>query len=250
MTTALIGGSGFAELPGLEAARGEDADTPFGAPSAPLVFGKLGGREVVFINRHGARHDIAPHRVNYRANLWALKQAGARRVIAFAAVGGIAAEFAPGKLALPDQVIDYTWGRAHTFFDGEGIEGFSGVTHIDFTAPYDESLRAEILGAAKRAGVELAARATLAVTQGPRLESPAEINRLERDGAGLVGMTGMPEASLARELELPYAAIAMVINPAAGRAPGPGVDFAGMEKYLRDGAARAVKIVMRMSNAS
>ncbi|MGR3983721.1 MAG: S-methyl-5'-thioinosine phosphorylase [Gammaproteobacteria bacterium] len=239
MSTAIIGGSGFENLPGLEIARRDAAATPFGAPSAPLLFGRLGGGEVVFISRHGNGHSIAPHRVNYRANLWAVKQAGAARVVAFAAVGGIRPEFAPGTLALPDQLIDYTWGRAHTFSDDGG-----DVQHIDFAAPYDASLRAEILDAARRAGVDLAARATHAVTQGPRLESAAEIDRIERDGAGIVGMTGMPEAALARELGLPYAAIAMVINPAAGRAPG--LDRAAMEMHLQTGAALAMKIIMRM----
>ncbi|MGR3914654.1 MAG: S-methyl-5'-thioinosine phosphorylase [Gammaproteobacteria bacterium] len=252
MSTAIIGGSGFADLPGLEVARRDAALTPYGAPSAPLLFGRLGGREVVFISRHGAGHSIAPHRVNYRANLWALKQAGAARVVALAAVGGIAAQYAPGTLALPHQLIDYTWGRAHTFFDCD-----DDVRHIDFAAPYDASLRTEILAAARRAGAGLAERAVHAVTQGPRLESAAEIDRLERDGAGIVGMTGMPEAALARELCLPYAAIAMVINPAAGRAPGfdrqpgleraPGIDRAAMEMHLRACAALAMKILMRMS---
>ena len=237
MITAIIGGSGFCGLPGMQIARRETMETPFGAPSAPLVFGKLEKCECVFINRHGD-HGLAPHRVNYRANLWALQKSGAARVVAFNAVGGIGKSFAPGALALPDQIIDYTYGRAHTFHDGDEVH------HIDFAEPYDAKLRAEIMSAAQEAGVALAAHATHAVTQGPRLESAAEIDRLERDGAGIVGMTGMPEAALARELNLPYAAVAIVINPAAGRAPG--LDRAAMARHLQDGVARAVQIVARM----
>jgi purine nucleoside phosphorylase len=167
----------------------------------------------VFLARHGYGHTIPPHQVNYRANLWALKDAGALDVISVASVGGIGSELGPGILALPHQIIDYTWGRPSTYFEGAGAP----VNHIDFTEPYSQPLRARILKAAQAAGEPLVDRGVYAATQGPRLESAAEINRLARDGADMVGMTGMPEASLAREISLEYAAIAVVANYAAGR---------------------------------
>lgn len=239
MSTAIIGGSGFTQLPELAVTRRAKVSTPFGAPSAPLLFGALGGREYIFLSRHGASHTIAPHRINYRANLRALKDAGASRVVAFAAVGGIGENFSPGKLALPHQLIDYTWGRAHSFCDG--VEGT--LRHIDFEPPYDETLRAKIIQAARTAGVEIIPRATYAVMQGPRLETAAEIDRIERDGANLVGMTGMPEASLARELELPYACIALIMNPAAGRGE---IERECMLRELQGCARLALKILLQL----
>ncbi len=217
-TIAVIGGTGLDALEGLEVERRESIRTPFGDPSAPLVHGQLAGVELLFMARHGADHRIPPHQVNYRANLWALQQAGARKIIAVAAVGGIPHELIPGQLIIPDQLIDYTWGRAHTFFEERpGQE----VSHIDFTEPYCEELRMMLLGAAELAGLAVVAQGTYGATQGPRLESRAEIDRLERDGCDIVGMTAMPEAALARELNLCYATCAIVANRAAGRAPGP-----------------------------
>lgn len=211
---AIIGGSGLTQLAILEVTRHEVVRTPYGEPSGTLVFGCIGGREVVFMPRHGYGHTIPPHRVNYRANLWALvRVAGADGIISVASVGGIRSDMKPGTLVVPDQILDYTWGRPATFFDG----GEASVTHVDFTEPYDCGLRDQLLCAGEIANIPLTDGAVYAATQGPRLETAAEINRLEHDGADLVGMTGMPEAVLARELASPYAAVCVVANWAAGR---------------------------------
>lgn len=210
---AIIGGSGLARLAELHDARREIVRTPYGDPSCALTFGRIGAHPVVFLARHGYGHTIAPHEINYRANLWALREAGADGVLAVATVGGIRADCDPGVLVLPDQIIDYTAGRRHTFFDGADQQ----VTHIDFTAPYDAALRVRLLEAAQRAGEAVIDGAVYGCTQGPRLETAAEIVRLERDGCDVVGMTGMPEAALAREAGLPYAALCVVANHAAGK---------------------------------
>ena len=210
---AIIGGSGLTQLGNLEVSQRKVARTPYGEASGALTFGRICGREVIFLARHGYGHTIAPHEVNYRANLWALKEAGAGDVVSVASVGAIAASLAPGALVLPHQVIDYTWGRHATYFEGKGTP----VNHIDFTEPYSRTLRAKLAAAAKACDEAVSERGVYAATQGPRLESAAEIDRLERDGADLVGMTGMPEAALAREISLEYAAIAVVANYAAGR---------------------------------
>jgi 5'-methylthioadenosine phosphorylase len=211
----IIGGSGLSRLPALDVRRRETLATPYGAPSAALTVGAIAGREVVFLARHGDGHTVPPHAVNYRANIWALHASGVRDVVSVAAVGGIRSDLEPGTLTVPDQLIDYTHGRESTFFSGaDGV-----VTHIDFTRPYCETLRKAILDAGREAGEPLTDGGTYAVTQGPRLETAAEIARLERDGADMVGMTAMPEAALAREIGVCYAAIAVVVNPAAGR-PG------------------------------
>jgi 5'-methylthioadenosine phosphorylase len=210
---AIIGGSGLSQLGTLEVTRRQVVRTPYGEPSGALTFGRIAHCEVVFLARHGYGHTIAPHEVNYRANVWALKDVGVTEVVSVASVGGIRNDTWPGALLLPHQVIDYTWGRSHTFFEGAGV----AVNHIDFTEPYSRGLRERLLSAAARCGEALADHGVYAATQGPRLESAAEIDRLERDGADVVGMTGMPEASLAREIGLEYAAIAVVANYAAGR---------------------------------
>lgn len=210
---AIIGGTGLAQLANLEITHRQVMRTPYGEPSGAITFGRLRQHEVMFIARHGYGHTIPPHEVNYRANLWALHNQGAKRVISVAAVGGIRADLVPGILVSPDQIIDYTHGRAFTYFDGRDRP----VTHIDFTQPYSQNLRQQILEAAKSAKVKCLDGGVYAATQGPRLETAAEINRLERDGADMAGMTGMPEAALARELGLSYAAIAVVMNYAAGR---------------------------------
>lgn len=240
MELGIIGGTGLTELAGLEILRREMYATPYGAPSGPLTFGRLYGREVVFLPRHGHDHTIPPHRVNYRANLFALRAAGAARVLAVAAVGGIAAELTPGRLAFPDQIIDYTWGRAHTLFDEPGTP----VTHVDFTAPYTEALRQQLIAAAAAAGIDAEPRGVYGAMQGPRLESAAEIERMARDGCTMVGMTGMPEAGLARELELAYACCAVVANRAAGRG-GVGI-HAEIEQHLRTGMARVKQLLERL----
>ena len=210
---AIIGGSGLSQLGNMEVTQRRVARTPYGEPSGPLSLGRIKGREVVFLARHGYGHTIAPHEVNYRANIWALKDAGAESVVSVASVGGIRADIQPGMLVLPDQVIDYTWGRSSTFFEGAGVP----VNHIDFTEPYSRQVRKKLLKAATACGEKIIDGGVYGATQGPRLETAAEITRLERDGAHIVGMTGMPEAALAREVSLDYAAIAVVANYAAGR---------------------------------
>lgn len=215
--TAIIGGTGLLELDGFAESDRQVIPTPFGEPSATLVSGRFVGVNICFLARHGNPHTIPPHRVNYRANCWALKEAGVETVFAVNAVGGITAEMRSGRLVIPDQIIDYTWSRNHTFFDRD----LERVTHVDFTHPYDDDLRRLLLESARHSGVDLHAGGTYGATQGPRLESAAEINRMERDGCDIVGMTGMPEAALARELELAYVSICMVVNRAAGRAQGP-----------------------------
>ena len=223
---AIIGGTGLTSLKNLEITKREVMHTPYGEPSAPLVFGVIGGREVVFLPRHGAAHTIPPHKINYRANLYALQECDADRVIAVNAVGGIRADMTPGRLIIPDQLIDYTWSRVNTYFE----EGLSEVTHIDFTRPYCEALRRALIASATAAGIDVVTEGTYGATQGPRLETIAEIDRLERDGCDLVGMTGMPEAALARELGLCYASIAVSVNMGAGR----GSDEITMEEIERN----------------
>ncbi len=213
---AIIGGSGFSALAGAQVPDGPGLATPYGPTSAPIAQGHLAGRPILFLPRHGAGHRIPPHRINYRANLWALQQAGAEALVALAAVDGSGAVYGPRVLAVPDQILDYTYGRDHSYFDGDGGE----VKHIDFTRPYCEGLRQALLTAGRAAGLDPVDGGTYAATQGPRLESAAEVARLERDGADLVGMTGMPEATLARELGLCYACCAFVVNWAAGKAEG------------------------------
>jgi 5'-methylthioinosine phosphorylase len=210
---AIVGGSGLSQLGSMEVTQRRVARTPYGEPSGALTFGRIRGREVVFLARHGYGHTIAPHEVNYRANIWALKDAGADCLISVASVGCIREDVAPGMLMLPDQVIDYTWGRSSTYFEGAGVP----VNHIDFTEPYSGQLRRRILAAAAGCAETILDGGVYAATQGPRLETAAEITRLERDGAHIVGMTGMPEAGLAREVSLDYATIAVVANYAAGR---------------------------------
>lgn len=209
---AIIGGTGLTRLSTLAVAHREVIRTPYGEPSAALIVGELAGRRAIFLARHGHGHTIPPHRVNYRANLWALRQQGASAILAVASVGAIRGA-TPGDLVLPHQLIDYTWGRTQTFFDGNGAQ----VVHADFTRPYSDQLRAMCLAAAAESGIPLADGGIYGAVSGPRLETAAEIDRMDRDGATLVGMTGMPEAGLARELGLDYASVCVVVNHAAGR---------------------------------
>jgi 5'-methylthioinosine phosphorylase len=230
---AIIGGSGLTKLKNLEITRREVLRSPYGEPSSPLVFGRLGGQNAVFLARHGHGHTIPPHEVNYRANIWALKEVGATHVIAVNAVGGINPDMTSGRLVIPDQIIDYTYGRHHTFFGNEQ----KPVTHVDFTFPYCDELRATIAAAAREINLDVASAGTYGATQGPRFESIAEIRRMERDGSDIVGMTGMPETSLARELGLCYACIAVVANPAAGKAEGT-ISLQEIERILESGMAQ------------
>ena len=213
---AIIGGTGLDSLGILQVEKREVVTTPYGEPSGAITRGHLFGQEVLFLPRHGYTHHLPPHKVNYRANLWALQHLGAEQVLAVAAVGGIRADMTPGRLAIPDQLIDYTWGRAGTFFE----DRLEQVTHIDFTYPYCEAMRQRLLKAALAENIPVVDGGTYGATQGPRLETIAEIERMERDGCHLVGMTGMPETALARELGLCYATCAVVANWAAGKSAG------------------------------
>lgn len=235
---AVIGGTGLTRLHNLEITRREVLHTPYGEPSGALTHGRIGGISVVFLARHGYTHRIPPHRVNYRANIWALKNAGVHRVLAVNAVGGIRDDMEPGMLAFPDQLIDYTWGRAHTFFEDE----LDRVVHTDFTWPYDAELRQALIDGARACDIPHVPNGVYAATQGPRLETAAEIDRLEKDGANLVGMTGMPEALLARELRLPYASCAVVANRAAGRGDGE-ISMEEIGRALETGMERVGRLL-------
>ncbi len=243
---AIIGGSGLTKLANLEVRRHRVARTPYGDPSGALTFGRIGQCDVVFLARHGYGHTIAPHEVNYRANLWALKEAGADEVVSVASVGGIRKDVWPGMIVLPHQIIDYTWGRSATFFEGPGAP----VNHIDFTQPYSRGVRARLLAAAAACGQRVTDGGVYAATQGPRLETAAEIDRLERDGADIVGMTGMPEAALAREIGLEYAAIAVVANYAAGRGDSEqAVALDRIEAVLEEAMGRVRCIIEKLCEA-
>ncbi len=218
-------------------------DTPYGETSAPVTRGQFGENEVLFLPRHGPSHHLPPHRINYRANLWALRACGAKRVIALAAVGGITECFRPTALAVPDQIIDYTYGREHTIYDG----ATGSVEHIDLTVPYCEDLRLAVIAACDRMEHAVIRQGTYGATQGPRLETAAEIGRYERDGCDMVGMTGMPEASLARELDLCYASFAFVVNWAAGKSDGI-IDMREIETNLARCVGRVEAVLMSLAS--
>ena len=240
---AIIGGSGFAHLANLEVAERQVIRTPYGEPSGALTFGRLNRCDIVFLARHGYGHTIPPHSVNYRANIWALHSLQASGVIAIASVGGIRPDLEPGALVLPDQIIDYTHSRKNTFFEGPE----QPVTHVDFTHPYSSGLQDKCLRAAELAKVPLKLGGVYGATQGPRLETAAEIDRLERDGVHMVGMTGMPEAALAREIGLEYAAIAVVANCAAGRgASRDGIRLQELQVTLQAAVGRVKRILDRL----
>jgi purine nucleoside phosphorylase len=232
---ALIVGSGFAGF-------GDDADrqtveTPYGSPSAAIRTVQFNAHAVLVLPRHGDSHTLPPHAINYRANAWALEALGAETVIALNTVGAVNRRREPGSLAVPDQLIDYTWGRAHTVHDGNGGE----FDHIDFTQPFTEGLRQQVLAAAQVAGMDCYDGGVYAVTQGPRLETAAEVDRLERDGADYVGMTCMPEAALARELGLEYACLSMIVNLAAGRGDLPIHD--DVESNMASARVQAIQLL-------
>jgi 5'-methylthioadenosine phosphorylase len=237
---AIIGGSGLAKLSALDRPRRMVMRTPYGEPSGALTFGELAGRELVFLARHGYGHTIAPHDINYRANIWVLKDLQVDGVIAVATLGGIRDEYGPASLVLPHQIIDYTHSRKGTFFEGPDVP----VTHVDFTQPYSERLRAGLLAAAKACGEHVIDGAVYACTQGPRLETAAEIERIARDGGDVVGMTGMPEAALAREANLEYATLGVVVNHAAGRgASKDRIKLEELEVVMRASVVRAVRVL-------
>lgn len=240
---AIIGGSGLTTLSNLDVSHREVVRTPYGEASGALVFGQICGKPAVFLPRHGYGHTIPPHKVNYRANLWALHHHKVTGVISVASVGGIRGDLHPGDIVLPNQILDYTWGRNSTFFDGNGTP----VHHVDFTEPYDADLSRRILAAGQELGIEIKVDAVYAATQGPRLETAAEVNRLERDGADVIGMTGMPEAVLAHELGLPYAAISVVANHAAGRGDSAqGIHFESLEHVLQEAMGRVRAVIEKV----
>ncbi len=235
-TLAIIGGTGLTQLSDLTIIKSEPLATPYGQPSADFVTGGLNNTQVIFLARHGNPHTIAPHKINYRANIWGLKQLGVKHIIAVAAVGGITGDMAPAHIAIPDQIIDYSYGRLHTFYEDEA------VNHIDFTSPYSQKLRSCLISAASDAHITISPRGTYGCTQGPRLETAAEILRMERDGCDVVGMTGMPEAALAKELGLEYAAISVVANWAAGKSEGE-ITMAEIERHLHKGMADTAELL-------
>jgi len=243
---ALIGGTGLYSLAGLQHVERHEAPTRWGAPSAPIVTGELSGKRLAFLARHGEGHTIPPHRINYRANIAALHELGARRIVGINAVGGIRADMGPRAIVVPDQLIDYTHDRASSFCDSAG----EAVRHVDFSEPYSADLRAELLAAARGAGVAAIDGGCYGATQGPRLETNAEIERLRRDGCGLVGMTGMPEAALARELGVEYACLALVANWAAGCDPRASrISLEEIHAHLAAATARVPAIVAALLSA-
>ena len=240
---AVLGGSGLSQLPGFEVTKRKVQRTPYGEPSGALTIGMLAGHEIVFLARHGYGHTIAPHQINYRANLWALSQLNIDGILSVASVGGIRSDLKPGQLVVPDQILDYTHGREATFFEGDN----QAVSHIDFTWPYDQTLRTALSMAADSVGEQVVQGGCYACTQGPRLETAAEIKRLGKDGADIVGMTGMPEAALARELEIPYAHLALVVNQAAGIGDSAQqISHAQISKTVHEGMGRVMSIIKSM----
>ncbi|GIX33651.1 MAG: putative S-methyl-5'-thioinosine phosphorylase [Lysobacterales bacterium] len=243
MDLALIGGTGLYDFPELEEPERILVETPYGPASAPVVVGSIAGRRVGFLARHGIHHQVPPHRINYRANLWSLHHLGAKRIVGINAVGGITAPYPPGTIAVPHQLIDYTWGRISTFAD----EGSAEVRHVEFSEPYDRHLRHHLVAAVRRAGLGVVDGGVYAATQGPRLETAAEIERLARDGADVVGMTGMPEAVLARELAVPYACLALVVNWAAGRGGAEPISMQALKTELARLTAFVPRIVQALA---
>ncbi len=210
---AVIGGSGLYQLDEqFEIDIAQRLETPYGYISAELQIGNWQGLPLAFLPRHGVNHQIPPHKINYRANLWALQSVGVSHILAANAVGGVSPQYGPQTIGLPDQIIDYTCNREHTFFDGDNGE----VRHVDFTQPYSQTLRENIIIAAERQKIELVDGGVYGCTNGPRLETAAEIEKMKADGCSMIGMTGMPEAGLARELAMQYASIALVVNWCAG----------------------------------
>ena len=237
---AIIGGTGLTQLANLEITHRQVIRTPYGEPSGALSFGKINDHEVIFLARHGYGHTTPPHEVNYRANMWALQSEGVKHVISVATVGGIHRDMAPGVIAVPDQIIDYTWGRKSTYYEG----GEKPVVHMDFTWPYCDEMRQMCMKACDLAGERYIDGGVYGAVQGPRLETKAEIDRLERDGATMVGMTGMPEAALARELGLCYAALTVCANYAAGRgSSSEAITYEEVDAVLKQAMGRVRTIL-------
>jgi len=242
---AIIGGTGLYQLEGFEVGESIEGVTPFGPPSAPIRCGRIEGRKIAFLARHGEQHQHLPHRINYRANLWALHAAGARRIVAVNAVGGIGEENPPRRLVIPDQIIDYSHGRFDSFCD----RADAPVEHVDFTEPYSVSLRQALAAAAAACSLQVTDRGTYGCTQGPRLETRAEIQRMARDGCSLVGMTGMPEAVLARELKADYACLAAVANWAAGCGDQVEITMEEITEHLAAAYGDAHRLLLALIHA-
>ena len=237
-TPGIIGGSGLYALSGYGQAQVLSVATPYADIPVSVWQYQSKGQRLLFVPRHGPHHSVPPHLINYRANIWALKNLQATGIVAINTVGGITAHMQPGVVCLADQIIDYTWGRTSTFYQSAQDPS----PHVDFTCPFDAGLRQHILDAANRHSFDLIPSAVYACTQGPRLETAAEIIRLARDGCDIVGMTGMPEAILARELELPYSMLALVVNTAAGLS-GKSLDFAAMQAVATSGLERIEQLL-------
>jgi 5'-methylthioinosine phosphorylase len=238
-TCAVIGGSGLDSLPEVEVVARHSVATPYGDTSDDILLVRLAGQTLAFLPRHGRDHRLAPHEINYRANLWALSQMGVEQILAVNAVGGLAPTLPPGRIAVPDQLIDYTWGREHTF----NLRPDGSLQHIDFTHPYSPTLRAHLLEMLEQLGVPHKASGLYACTQGPRLETAAEVRRLLRDGGDMVGMTGMPEAALARELGMEYAALCLCVNWAAGLEAAP-LKLADIYRNLESGMGTMRRVLV------
>jgi 5'-methylthioinosine phosphorylase len=238
----IIGGSGLYSLGENFDTEATSLSTPFSELPVTLYKSQVSDIPVIFLPRHGKDHATPPHKINYRANLWALKEKKVSAIIAVNVVGGITENMAPGTLVIPDQLIDYTWGREHTFFDAFNNEAV-GENHVDFTWPYDEAMRKIIIESAKSRHQSIQTGGVYGCTQGPRLESAAEVRRLKQDGCDIVGMTGMPEAALARELGLPYASVALVVNWAAGLT-SERISFADITATLDSGISEVKEIIV------
>jgi 5'-methylthioadenosine phosphorylase/5'-methylthioinosine phosphorylase len=249
MIIAIIGGSGLSQLPGLTIEEEIIIDTPWGKPSAPIMIGKLiaerqpNKTNIVFLPRHGNPHSIPPHKINYRANIWALKEIGTKKIISVNAVGGITKLMKPSSIVVPDQIIDYTHDRGNTFYEDEEVK------HIDFTMPYSETLRDQLIEAARIIKLEIHKKGVYGVTQGPRLETTAEILKLEKDGCNIVGMTAMPEASLAKELSIDYASYCLVVNWAAGKSVS-AISMDIIEENLEKGLKNIKELIIQIVNFS
>ncbi len=238
MKIAVVGGTGLCDWPGMQWLDKQAVQTRFGEPSAELHTGVLNGVEFVFLPRHGGAHSIAPHRINYRANIAALHQLGVTHILAVNAVGGLTETLGPGALAVPEQIVDYSWGRECSFADGEA----GPLDHVDFTEPYSAHLRQQLLSSAAALGYWCFAGGVYACTQGPRLETAAEIRRLQADGCHLVGMTAMPEAVLARELGIDYASLCLVVNWGAGMTREP-ITMDDIARVLNGGMSRVCHLL-------
>lgn len=227
---AIIGGTALSTLPNIDIQETRAIHTPYGDPSDLLTIAKFAEKEIIFLPRHGSSHTIPPHKINYRANIHALKQHAIKNIIAVNAVGGITAEMYPGRIVIPNQIIDYTYAREHTFY----ADSLAQLKHIDFTHPYSHALNKQLTMLDSIKTMEVFLGGVYATTQGPRIETAAEIKKLEKDGCDIVGMTGMPEAALAKELDMQYISLCLVVNWAAGKADQE-ITMAMIEKNLITG---------------